>query len=148
LTSTDCPKLCFQRAPTSGAGTVSGAVLVDGHTSVLPQVNLHCRRRAGSVSVMRGTGACDEEGRRSGSGGGASAAYRSPLVAPRSGGSEKFRAVGERENPTFSKTKGAGRTSRPSLRDRTGHSPTGRQLPSDLRLARQRLSNSYRSLSR
>src|SRR5260370_41375376 len=76
---TDCPKLCFQRATTSGAGAAARAVLVDGQTSVLPQVDHHCRRRAGSVSVMRGTGVCDEEGWKAGSGSGASAAYRSPL---------------------------------------------------------------------
>src|SRR5712692_4714684 len=59
MTSTDCPKLCCQRAPTSGAGAAPRAVLVDGHTSDLPQVDLHCRRRAGYVSVMRGTGVCE-----------------------------------------------------------------------------------------
>src|SRR5260370_23738312 len=109
MTSTDCPKLCCQRAPTSGAWAAPRAVLVDGHTSDLPQVDLHCRRRAGYVSVMRGTGVCDEEGRKSGSGSGASAAYRSPLWLRRGEGvSEEFQAVGEREHTTLSNTKSAG----------------------------------------
>src|SRR5258708_38513362 len=109
MTSTDCPILCCQRAQTSGAWAAPRAVLVDGHTSDLPQVDLHCRRRAGYVSVMRGTGVCDEEGRKSGSGSGASAAYRSPLWLRRGEGvSEEFQAVGEREHTTLSNTKSAG----------------------------------------
>jgi hypothetical protein len=98
-----------------GLGQLRGLSWLTGHTSVLPQVDLHCRRRAGYVSVMRGTGVCDEKGRKPGSGSGASAAYRSPLWLRRGEGvSEEFQAVGERENATLSRLRA--RLNIPALR--------------------------------
>jgi len=43
-----------------GLGQLRGAVLVDGRTSVLPQVDLHSRRRAVGSLWWGSHGVCDE----------------------------------------------------------------------------------------
>ena|SRR5258708_6475498 len=69
---------------------------------------LHCRRRAGYVSVMRGTGDCDEKGWK------ADRKMEHRLLTDRCCGCaeirsyRKFRAVREGENPILSKSAGAG----------------------------------------
>jgi len=42
------------------------AVLMDGHTSVLPQFDNYCRIESTGKSVMPGTDGCDEKRAKSG----------------------------------------------------------------------------------